>query len=295
MALEFRRKRFHKPGHKWQLALALLVLAVALCFAAVWISVNLLIDAPDKQEPTSVDSTPETVYSAEDVRNLLIILRGETNEQFVILRFDPVQAAVSTVTLPAETLTAEGVQLGDVLHKNGEAAVTAQVSRLLQLPIRHYIAFSREQLQKWFEYLGNDLDITLDSSVQYRSDDGQTILMENGPHTINAKTVTQLLLNGVGSTPLEQTELTSHILATMVNQYLSSGRSLSGDFSHIADESKTSLRIGDFNDYRSVLSYLAERNGGNICKAIRLYGSANSSGVVLDVDALRKTPLFAVP
>ncbi len=265
MALEFRRRRFHKPPKKGQLILALTILILALCFATAWIAVNLAANAPSAPTPPDSSST-EPVFTQDDVGHLLVIVREENKEQFVHLMADPEHRTIWATGIPADTDNGNGSTLSQVLRKSGEAAATKALTSTQEIPVRQYVSFTAEEITRWFEYLGNDFTIQLTEAVTYTDMTGKPVRLEAGEHLLNAEKATALLLNNQQQTSSDFALFGAKVTASVINQYLHTQRYLSADFAHIADETKTSLRIGDFNDYRHVLQFMATENDGDLCK-----------------------------
>ncbi len=265
MALEFRRRRFHKPPKKGQLLLALAVLILALCFATAWVVVNLAANAPSAHTPPD-SSAEETIFTQDDLGHLLVIVREENKELFVCLTADPEHRTVWATGISADIDDGNGSTLSQILRKNGEVAVTKTVASIQKIPVKQYVSFNSEEITRWFEYLGNDFTIQLNEEVTYTDNNGKPVRLEAGEHLLNADKATALLLNNQQQTTSDYALFSAKVAASVINQYLHTQRYLSADFAHIADETKTSLRIGDFNDYRYALQFLAEENDGNVCK-----------------------------
>ncbi len=282
MALEFRRRRFYRPGKKGQLALAVAALLLALCTAALWMLVNFHIDRAPSPEESQNESLPVMEdFSEKDSASMLIILGDKGTEQFILIQADPANSDLRAATVPSSLSVGKDKTLMEIYRKSGSAAAVTAVSETLALPIRHHIALSSEKAETWFNYLENGVNIPLEKAINITDANGRSVRLQAGEHTIIGEQAVCLLNNSGRSDALSK-EFPAQLTAAMINQYLYKERHLSRDFTQIANLSKTSLRIGDFNDYRPILDYLSSVNKGCVCKVVSLYGETTNDRFVFD-------------
>lgn len=265
MALEFYKRRFRMPGKKMQYVLAFTALLLAMALVFCWMLIRHKMD--EARNPTSSDdtssATQSVVYTAEDDAHLLLIVDSGDEIQFFLTHTSPADSSIRVTAVPDDAMVKDELTLSALYRKHGAAYIVQQLAAKTTQPLRHYIAISKGNAEKWFARLGNDLTMTLGSDVVIASDNGTQTTLAAGEHVLTAPQATALLCQSSLSD-----ELHADVIVSMLGQYLHSGRNLASDFSYLANMTQTSLRIGDFNSYRDRLTYLAEQNSNGHCTII---------------------------
>lgn len=278
MPLEFRRRRFRKPGKKGQYALALLALLAVIAVVCFWVAVRLhQPSAPE--ESTSGDTSaddPQADPSWEPAY-LLVLITDEEAPRAVLLRSDPYKGAMQATPLPVNARVQEDTQLYALYRKQGAAAVTAALADTLEIPLQHYMAMRYDQVESWLNYLENGLVLTLPEAVQYAS-----LRLEAGEHNLTATQAVSLLQYTGWQDAARAEQIAADALCAMLNQYLTAARYLAGDFAALSNLCRTSLRIGDFTAGKDRLTYLAEQNAGSLCRTVTPEWKRTGDMVTLD-------------
>lgn len=281
MQLHYRTKARQARIRFAQYVAAFAVLAIALTCLVGWLAVRFLLSRPSDEQP--VDSEPDssvaTVYTAEDTAATLVIITDEGNERFVILLAAPADKALYAIPLPAATLAQGEQTLTQILRKNGPAKVTAAVASLTGLPAAHYMALSSTAAETYLSELESGLLYTLPEAVRFTDQDGATVQLKAGEHTLTAAQAAGLLRYTGWSESRRQLQTDGDILTALFNQYLLPQRHFQGDFASLSNLAQTDLRINDFNAYRDALQHLADANtDGRICTRIDVSGKTDSQG-----------------
>ncbi len=262
MALEFYKRRFRMPGKKMQYVLAFTALLLAMVLAFCWMLIRHKMD--EARNPVSSDdassATQPVVYTAEDDAHLLLIIDSGDEMQFFLTHASPADNAIRVTAIPDNAIVNDKLTLSALYRKHGSAYIVQQLAAKTNRPLRHYIAISKDNAEKWFARLGNDLTMTLHSDVVMASGNGTQTTLMAGEHALTAPQATALLCQSSLSD-----ELHADVIVSMLRQYLHSGRNLAADFSYLGNMTQTSLRIGDFYSYRDRLTYLAEQNSNGRC------------------------------
>lgn len=263
MALEFYKRRFRIPSKKMQYFIAFTALLLVLAAVIGWMLIRhklSLIGSEDGTSNPSSSAIAAEQYTADDEAHLLVIFTDDTVTRFTLIRTDPANAAITVTAIPDSATSDDGQTLSVLYQKYGGARTASAVASVLEVPLRHYMAVSADNAEKWCGRLENGLTVTVASPLSYPAADGTMAQLSVGEHTLNAAETVALL--GYADTP---DQITADILAAMLRQYLRTGRTLSADFSFLANIAQTGLRIGDFNDYRDALAHLAEKNAEGNC------------------------------
>lgn len=263
MPLEFRRRRFHKPGKKMQLVLASILLLIAAGFVVFWVAVRLHQPAAPAESSSSADSSVAQADSAWEPTYLLILLTDEEAPRAVLLRSDPLSSSLQATPLSPAAWVSDNSQLDALYRKEGAVAVTTAVATALDIPLRHYIALRYDEAESWLNYLENGLTLTLPEPVQ-----SGTLRLEAGERSLTA-TQSVNLLRYTGWSNAGQTQtVAADAVTAMLNQYFRASRYLEGDFSALSNLCKTDLRISDFTADKARLTYLTVQNQGSLCRTI---------------------------
>ena len=218
MALEFYKRRFRMPSKKMQYSLAftalLLVLAAVIGWMLIRHKLSLIGNEDDVSDPSSSTITAEQ-YSADDEAHLLVILTDESITRFILIHTDPANAAITVTAIPNNAAISEGQSLSALYQKTGGARAVSAVASALNVPVRHYMAISADNTEKWCGRLENELTVTLTSPLSYPIADGTLSQLTVGEHTLNAVQTASLL--SYTGTP---DHAAANIVATMLRQYL---------------------------------------------------------------------------
>ena len=278
MPLEFRRRRFRKPGKKGQYALALLALLAVIAVVCFWVAVRL--HQPSVPEEPDADSSSAEGVQADptwEPAYLLVLITDEEAPRAVLLRSDPYKGAMQATPLPVNARVQEDTQLYALYRKQGAAAVTAALADTLEIPLQHYMAMRYDQVENWLNYLENGLVLTLPEAVQYAS-----LRLEAGEHNLTATQAVSLLQYTGWQDAARAEQIAADALCAMLNQYLTAARYLAGDFAALSNLCRTSLRIGDFTAGKDRLTYLAEQNAGSLCRTVTPEWKRTGDMVTLD-------------
>ncbi len=262
MALEFYKRRFRLPSKKTQYVLAfaalLLVLAIVLC----WMKIRH--NAMEMQENSTSSSNDSSdisvpVYTEQDEGHLLVIVDSEETVRFIHLHSDPANNAIHVTTVEENFANEDILTLTPLYRKFGAAKVVGLLANKMNIPLKHYAAVTATNAERWFARFENGVTMTFDNPITVNAQEGEDPLnFDAGEHTLTAVQATALLTradDGIGA----------EVIAAMLRQYMLENRHLTSDFSYLANIAQTSLRIGDFNDYHTSLTYLAQQNSLGNC------------------------------
>ncbi len=295
MALEFRRRRFWKPGKKGQLVLACLGLLLAIGIVVAWISVSYRDDRMKNPAP-SEDADPDSdtaslsaeQYAPEDAANLLLLLDETPAERICLLQFDPADSAVRLAEIPPCMQISEGKDLLSVWQKGGAVAVVAAVADTLELPLTHYYSIKAEQAEKWFNYLEDGITVTIPEDIRFTDRRGSALRLSKGENNLTATQTINMLIYDQWEDAVAGRAFHAELLGAMFDRYLITDRNLLNDFSHLSNLGKTDLRIGDYHRYAEKLEYLCKQNGGNIAVPVTLSGDSREDRFVPDISKTKK-------
>lgn len=296
MPLYFRPRSKRPIGRKTQFALAFIALALAIAVVAAWIAVGYYTDLsrnPNTDEDTS--SAPPTVeYTAEDTGNLLIILRDDTMEHFVLVQANPAEKHMVAVPI-SNYLTPDGkTSLSTTLAKSGAAKAAALVEAALKLPVSHYIQMTGTQAESFLNHLEGGVTLALPQAVDFVDENGAKLHLKSGRHTLNATQAASLLRYTDWKDKADGRRIAADLVCAVLNSHMCEGRYFRGDFANLSNLCRTDLRIGDFSAWLETLEYLAATNDGNLCRRVELAGSTDSQGLFTpNINKNRKdTPLY---
>lgn len=293
MALEFRKKIFHKPKKATQYIIAFTMLLLALCLLFFWIFIRYKFEQmPAADSSTDSSAVSDSLYAAEDKANLLVIYNGNDITRFILLQADPAQKRIHITGIPRDITVDDGMTLSTVYQKSGAALVTDLLSSSLELPIHHYVAITEDKAETWFGRLESGLPYTLPEKIEHTENDITTTLSA-GKHTLSATQAVTVLNHTAWQDSTLNDRVGAEIIAAMLDAYMKHGRNLQTDFSYLANLTQTSLRIGDFNDQKEKLTYLAEQNSGDLCQVLTLPISADKNGYIFpDTDKFKKSAFY---
>ncbi len=281
MSLEFRKRRFRKPGKGGQLAIAIAAVVLALGIVAAWVAVSFR-PQPDPSTTSSDASQDDVTYENEAARNLLVILTDNGYERFTLVQISPATQSVSVAAVPPTLIGDSGITLVETMHKSGYADAVRLAADTLELPITHYFALTAEQAESWFNYLESGLTVTLPQTVSFTDERGTVVRLDAGEHNLTA-TQTVALMRYNGWTSVENTRtFTVQIVAAMINRYVTPERRFSSDFSSLSNLSRSSLRISDFNNFLPILKYTVSGGNHPLCNVETLKGVYRQSGFEFD-------------
>ncbi len=260
MALEFYKRRFRVPSKRMQYILAFSALLLVLVLLFCWMMIHHKLD--ERQENNASSDNPSSVisadaFTAEDEGHLLLIVGDEDATRFILVNTDPANSAIRVTAVAEDAITSDGMTLTPLYQKSGAARIVSLLASAADIPLRHYAAVSKTNTERWFSRFDGAINMTLSETITFCvTENGEKQQLEAGEHTLAAATATELILYADG-------QIGAQVIAAMLGQYLQEGRYLPTDFSYLANIAQTSLRIGDFNDYRSCLEHLAAQNTQN--------------------------------
>lgn len=262
MALEFYKRRFRIPSKRMQYVLAFSALLLVLALLFSWMMIRHKISEMQEHNASSDDSSSVVsadAYTAEDEGHLLLIVSGGDTTKFILVNTDPANNAIRVTAVAEDAVTSDNLTLTPLYQKNGAARIVSLLASAADIPLRHYAAVTTANAERWFSRFEGGVNIMLSETISLGTkENGDQQQFDAGEHALNAVTATELLIH--------DEQIGAQVIAAMLKQYFREGRNLSSDFSYLANIAQTSLRIGDFNDYRSRLVYLAEQNSLDNCR-----------------------------
>lgn len=288
MSLEFRKRRFRKPDKNGQLAIALGAVALGLCIAVAWIAISFR-PQPNTGDTTSSNGTQSDTASFDTATptNLLVMLTDEGHERFTLVQISPAEQQIRVAAVPALLADGDGNTLVNTMRKTGLVDAVNLAADTLQLPIKHYIALTAEQAESWFNYLENGIVISLPQSVDFTDDAGAVVRLDEGENNLTAtQTVALLRYDGWKDSAVTR-QFPTQIVAAMINQHATAQRRYTADFSALSNLCRTSLRIGDFNDYLPALTHTVSTEG-TLCVIEELKGTYKTDRFIFDHKATKK-------
>lgn len=296
MPLYFRPRSKRPLSRRAQFTLAFAALALALGLATAWIMVSYYADqSRNPDADTSISSAPPTVaYTANDTGNLLMIVKDDTIENFLLVQAAPVEQRMTAVPLPPG-LTADGrTTLATIFAKNGAAKAAALVSQALELPVSHYIQMTGNQTEEFLNHLGNGVSLTLPQAVEFTDENGAKLQLKTGAHSLTSTQAVSLLRYDGWKNQKDGQRIAADLVGAVLNAYVREGRYFHNDFAALANLCRTDLRIGDFTAWKDTLEYLATSNHGQLCSTATLAGeTAKTGNFTPNIQKNRKTtPLY---
>ncbi len=261
MALEFYKRRFRIPSKRMQYILAFSALLLVLALLFSWMMIRHKLGEMQEQSASSDDSSliQTDAFTEEDEGHLLLIVSGEDTTTFILVNTDPANNRIRVTAVAEDAVTSDGLTLTPLYQKNGPAHIVSLLASTADIPLHHYAAVTATNTERWFSRFESGVNITLPEAISLGAqENGDQQTLDAGEHTLGAGTATELLIH--------DEQIGAQVIAAMLSQYFREGRNLSSDFSYLANIAQTSLRIGDFNDYRSRLVYLAEQNSLDNCQ-----------------------------
>lgn len=292
MALEFRKRRFHKPSKKMQYALAVIALLLVLCLVFSWMMIRHKLDQMHTASSSPDDSSAvsKIEYSQEEKSNALLIYHTDETVRFMLVQADPAAKGIHLASI-SEEITLGDSTLSEIYKKEGAVQVTNALADALDLPLRHYISMSDSKAVSWFSRLENGVEITLPEKIEY-TENVVSHTLPKGKQVLDASQIKAVLGYTDWNDRARFDRVGVEIIAAMLNQYMDSDRNLTADFSQLANLVQTSLRIGDFNDSKAMLTYLAEQNDGNFCQIYNLPIKEKNGEFSLNVTAFKKSVFY---
>lgn len=257
MALEFYKRRFRLPSKRMQYVLSITALLLACALVISWMVIRQKAEearenAASSDDASSAVSTP--AYSEADEGYLLLIINSEETSRFMLVHSDPANIKISVTTIDENAVTENDLTLTPLYQKFGAVKVTEALAKAENIPLKHYAAVSESAAQRWFARFEGGITVMVDTPITIPAQEGQESLdFGAGKQLVNATEATALLTRADDFTA-------ARVITGMLKQYLHGKRYLLTDFSYLANIAQTSLRIGDFTDYRDRLTYLAEQN-----------------------------------
>lgn len=287
MSLEFRKRRFRKPDKNGQLAIALGAVALGLCIAIAWIAISFRPQPNTDSSSSDGNQSDAASYDNAAPTNLLVMLTDEGYERFTLVQISPADQQVRVATVPALLADDDGNTLVSTMRKTGLVDAVTLTTNVLQLPIHHYIALNADKAESWFNYLENGIEVTLTQTVDFTDEAGAVIRLDEGEHNLTAtQTVALLRYDGWQDVAVTR-RFPAEIMAAMINQHATAQRRYASDFSTLSNLCRTSLRIGDFNDFLPALKHTASTED-TLCVIEELKGSYQTDRFVFDYKATAK-------
>lgn len=291
MSLEFRKRRFRKPDKNGQLAIALGAVALGLCIAIAWMAISFR--PQPSTDNTSSDSTQSdtTSFDTVEATNLLVLLTDEGHERFTLVQIAPAVQQIRVAAVPAALADDDGNTLVNTMRKSGLVDAVKLTADVLRLPVKHYIAITADKAESWFNYLENGIVMTLPQAVDFTDDAGAVVRLEEGEHNLTAtQTVALIRYDGWKDATVTR-QFPATVMAAMINQHATAERRYAADFSTLSNLSRTSLRIGDFNDFLPAIKHTVSTED-TLCVVEELKGSYQSDRFVFDYKATTKNSSF---
>ncbi len=283
MALEFRKRRFRKPGKNGQLAIAIAAVLLGLCIAAAWIAISFRPQPSGDIEGSSDTQNDAESFASMTPRNLLVMLTDKGYERFTLVQIDPADQCVRVAAVPSLLSDDTDRTLVSVLHKSGIVDAVKLTADVLRLPIDHYIALTAEQAESWFNYLESGIVISLPQKVDFTDDAGAVVRLDKGEHNLTA-TQTVALLRYDGWSDPANTHFHAQILAAMINQHATPQRRYATDFAKLSNLGRTSLRIGDFDNFLPALKHTVDAED-TLCTVEELKGTHQAGRFIFNYES----------
>lgn len=262
MALEFYKRRFRLPSKKMQYVLAIAALLIACALVFCWMIIRHKTKEARENNTSSNDTSSvvsTSAYTEEDEGYLLLIINSEETSRFMLVHSDPANIKIGVTTIDENTVCENDLTLTPLYRKFGAVKVTEALAKAEEIPLKHYAVVSESATQRWFARFEGGITLVVDYAITIPAEEGQEPLNFNaGEQLVNATEATALLTRA-------DDFIAARVIAGMLKQYLHEKRYLPTDFSYLANIAQTSLRIGDFNDYHTCLTYLAKQNSLGNC------------------------------
>jgi len=211
----------------------------------------------------------------------------------VLIQFRPAESKAYTLSLPAATDCGNGQSLASVLRKSGSPLAAEQASKLLGLPISHYITLTVEQIETYVNYLEGGVSMNLPEQITYINDSLVEATLSAGKQQLAANQVGALLRYEGWSDPQRSYTVAAAFVAAVLNQYMQPEHRFGGDFAYLANLMLSDIRIDHFNAYADTLSALADSNkDGNLCEPLTIQGKTQNGLFLPNMEELRQTALY---
>lgn len=282
MPLYFTKPRRWPPSRPVQFALAILAMLFAMTLLALW----LFMGYRSNKEPTQSNDNAASSAPAEtlaDSSGLLLILNEKGHEQFILIHAAPAKSRMTVVPLPAHTEVTGGSTLTETYRKSGAGQAQQSVAQLLDLPIKHHLVLSTSAALSYFEQLDKGLTFTVPEDITYTDKNGAHVKLTAGKKELTAGQMAALLQYNEWQSSENALYVAPDLMAALLNQYLTPGRSMDGHFAAIANVAQTDLRIDHFNAYRATLTHFAAKNQGNLCRRTTLNGTTTGDRFIPDI------------
>ena len=142
---------------------------------------------------------------------------------------------------------------------------------------------------KWISGLESGVPFTLSEPI---GQEGDADYLPNGRHTLTAEQTVSVLNRTHWQDTTLYDRIGADVVAAILDTYMTKNRHLASDFADLSNRSQTSLRIGDFNEHKTMLSHIAANNNGTICRVFTLPTVTEGGNTVPDVKQFKKSTFF---
>jgi len=280
---------YRKPVKKYNNVLVFLLVFIVFLIVfggiCLWAVININKEHFSSTFGSSSSQLDLLRFDESDARNLLVVTTDQNQAQgFIIVRSDPAKTSIRTIAVPRDTVvdykTSE-IRIHELYQSQGITEVRDAIAKLLGIKIDNYYVISYENIEKLVDYFEMGIIINLDESLKY-SDTSFSINIEGGLRTLTPSQVVKVLRYPAWHGGRKQrADIQAQLVAALINQYMRPSRKnlADKDFSFIVNlASKKDILVSHFAEVRDGLDFLAERNDGQICKAVSLPGEYQGSG-----------------
>lgn len=222
-------------------------------------------------------------YTPQDARTLLLITEDEGEAQgFVLIRMDPAQSRIRTLSIPRETAldsSQDSKRLFEVYETQKGAGIGTYVEEVTGIAVDFYAVLPYEGMEELLNQAGSGLSFTLPENLRYDMD-GYTIRIDGGEQVLSATQVTDVLRYPAWNGGRQQrAAVQAQIISACINQYFTPA-TMENDAGYeacvaVAD---TNLLREPYYQLREPLAYMASRNTGTICQPLSVEGEYAGQG-----------------
>ena len=291
MNLSFKKKK--KGTKPIYIILSVLALLITATLLTIWLIIGYhrSVPTPEENGETTASTYEEPISG---VANCLVILKMENHAKFVLVQTNPQDKCISAVPIPAIIANKNGTTLSHLYKAGGADRIIQVLEDALQLPVDHHITVDAVGINKFLSDLDQGITIKLPQNISYTDENGLSSTIRSGKRQLTASQAVAVLEYTGWDTGDYEERVAADMIASLLNQYLVTDRSIRGYFGALANVAQTDLRIDNYNTYSSALVLLAENNSGSICSIITLEGKIKGGFFVPDPDAMRlKSNLYS--
>ena len=258
------QKKRWPPSKPVQYFLAGMALVLAVGILIGWLLLRFVYTDDVQEPPKSTTTTSATQIESElpDTGYCLFIVKDAGYEHFALIRFAPAQNAVTVQGIPS-TLPISGTEtVAQLYQRTKEANVTNAIATYYQLPLKHYISLSIQELESLVSRWTGSIQLTLAEEITYRDENGVTVRIPATASTLTPKQMAATLRYTQWKNDDSQSHLSAELTVALLRYVLNPNRDLNKCYMDIADN--TSLLIQHFNAYYPGLAHLAAQDSNTI-------------------------------